>query len=258
MGGTYTYRAYRNLQNTLQTALIENSNNYWSKTIADTATQYSHPTTFWRKIGNLSGNSTPNPHFLLGENNSKISTDDAKEQLHKQLWTNIFTQDDEYNGDGEILAEIRNFLTLNHHRVTPHHTANITRLNAETYFTTPISNTEIESIIKKIKKKTCPSESGINKTILKHIPKEAIIKLKNAFNAFLSAGYFPDKWKEAILRLIPKPGKNPHHPLNYRPISLLEVPGKVFERLINHRLTRHLRNNNLYNLKQLGFRTLLQ
>ena len=90
---------------------------------------------------------------------------------------------------------------------------------------------------------------------MKHIPKETVTKLKNILNASLSAGYFPDHWKDAVIRLIPKPGKNPHHPSNYRPISLLEVPGKIFERIINHRLRQHLQLNNLYNPNQFGFRT---
>ena len=250
----HIYRTYRNLRNSLQNTLIDDSNTYWSKIITETATLYSDPATFWRKIKNLSGNSTPNPHYLLDHNNAKVYTDNAKEQLHKQLWSNIYIQDDEHNGEDEIREEVNNFLNINHHRLTPHHTADITRLNANNYLTTPVTDNEIESIIKKIKK-TCPGESGINKTILKHIPKEAIKRLKNIFNASLSAGYFPDKWKEAVLRLIPKPNKNPHHPSNYRPISLLEVPGKIFDRIINKRLRYHLQINDLYNPNQFGFRT---
>ena len=250
----HTYRNYRNLQHSLENTLIEDSNRYWSKTIAETATLYSDPATFWRKIKNLSGSNTPNPHYLLDHNNTKVYTDSGKAQLHKQIWSNIYTEDDDYNGEEETIEEVNNFHRINHQRLTPYHTGDITRLRADNYLTTQISNNEIETIINKLKK-TCPGESGINKTILKHIPKEAITRLKNIFNASLSAGYFPDKWKDAVLRLIPKPNKSPHHPSNYRPISLLEVPGKIFERIINKRLRYHLTTNNLYNNNQFGFRT---
>lgn len=54
--------------------------------------------------------------------------------------------------------------------------------------------------------------------------------------------------------MIPKPGKPSTDPKNYRPISLLEVPGKIFERIINLRLRCHLEENNLYNPSQYGFR----
>ncbi len=39
-------------------------------------------------------------------------------------------------------------------------------------------------------------------------------------------------FKEAIIKFIPKKDKSPLNPINYRPISLLEVTGKIFERLI--------------------------
>jgi hypothetical protein len=38
--------------------------------------------------------------------------------------------------------------------------------------------------------------------------------------------------------MIPKPGKDPTNPLSYRPISLLNIAGKVFEKI----LSTHLKN----------------
>ncbi len=42
--------------------------------------------------------------------------------------------------------------------------------------------------------------------------------------------------------------------MNYRPISLLEVPGKIFERLIQARLNTFLSENNVLKERQHGFR----
>ena len=103
-------------------------------------------------------------------------------------------------------------------------------------------------------KKSCPGSSGINKTILKHLPEAALSILQQIFNSALSAGYFPDTWKIATIRLITKAGKNSRRVENYRPISLLEVPGKIFERILNKRLRQHLEFNNLHNPHQHGFR----
>ncbi len=60
-------------------------------------------------------------------------------------------------------------------------------------------------------------------------------QLKNILNACLSAGYFPNYFKEAIIKFIPRKDKSPTNPINYRPISLLEIPGKIFERAIQSR-----------------------
>ena len=78
--------------------------------------------------------------------------------------------------------------------------------------------------------------------------------LLTIYNALVNTGYFPEKFKEATITMIPKPGMPPTDPRNYRPISLLEVPGKIFERIINTRLRHHLQENNLYNPSQYGFR----
>ena len=41
---------------------------------------------------------------------------------------------------------------------------------------------------------------------------------------------------------------------NYRPISLLSITGKIYEKIICKRLTDHLEKHNLLSLKQFGFR----
>ncbi len=42
--------------------------------------------------------------------------------------------------------------------------------------------------------------------------------------------------------------------MNYCPISLLEVPGKIFERIIQARLNTFLSENNILEERQHGFR----
>ncbi len=108
-------------------------------------------------------------------------------------------------------------------------------------------------MIKGLKNNT-PGETQINKTILQKLPTESISTLTKLFNISLSMGYFPDIYKHAKLKLIPKPKKQPTDPNNYRPISLLEVPGKLFEKFINKRLQNHLETHNLIPTTQHGFR----
>ncbi len=80
----------------------------------------------------------------------------------------------------------------------------------------------------------------INIQILQNCTNKTLEQLKNIFNACLSTRYFPDIFKEAIIKFIPKKDKSPLNPINYRRISLLEVPGKMFEKHTSR--TQHLFN----------------
>jgi hypothetical protein len=72
--------------------------------------------------------------------------------------------------------------------------------------------------------------------MLKELPTLGFQYLTQLFNAMLLHGYFPAQWKVAQMILIPKPGKPPHAPSSYRPISLLPIASKVFEKLLLNRL----------------------
>ena len=108
-------------------------------------------------------------------------------------------------------------------------------------------------IIKNFKNKA-PSLSGINRIMLLNLPDSAIGRLEQLLNILLSMGYFPIVFKNGLIILIPKPNKDPKNPNNYRPITLLEVPAKILERIINNRFIRYCEENNIFPNNQYGFR----
>ncbi|GBP23287.1 Probable RNA-directed DNA polymerase from transposon X-element [Eumeta japonica] len=59
------------------------------------------------------------------------------------------------------------------------------------------------------------------------------------FNAYLKSCYFSSVWKEAVVIGISKPRKPPDLPASYRPISLLNSLGKLYERILKSRLSDH-------------------
>jgi hypothetical protein len=71
----------------------------------------------------------------------------------------------------------------------------------------------------------------------------------------MRAHHFPPAWKHDTTVMIPKPGKDPTNPLSYRPISLLNIAGKVFEKILSTRLKNFLEINNLLPPEQFGFRS---
>ena len=81
----------------------------------------------------------------------------------------------------------------------------------------------------------------------------AIVHVACIFNESITLGTFPDKLKWA--RVIPVYKKGAHNePSNYRPISLLSVFGKLFEKLMFKRLYEYLDNLNTFYPLQFGFR----
>ena len=52
------------------------------------------------------------------------------------------------------------------------------------------------------------------------------------FNAILRLEYYPSQWKVSQTMVIPKPGKPPNDVGSYRPIRVLPVLSKVFEKLL--------------------------
>ena len=65
------------------------------------------------------------------------------------------------------------------------------------------------------------------------------------FKTALRSGIYPAQWKKA--NVVPVHKKESKHLLNnYRPISLLPVCGKIFEKCIYNSLYSHLENNNIF------------
>ena len=77
--------------------------------------------------------------------------------------------------------------------------------------------------------------------------------LKLIFQSCLDSGKFPIKWKKASVVPVHKKGDK-QILRNYRPISLLPIAGKIFERLLYDRIFEFLLENNLISKNQSGFR----
>ncbi|CAH0767816.1 unnamed protein product, partial [Bemisia tabaci] len=118
-----------------------------------------------------------------------------------------------------------------------------------------ISPSEITKEIKgKIKAKKAPGYDKISGLILKNLPNKAIMKLTAIFNAVIRCKYIPKQWKMAEIFTLLKPDKSPAEAASYRPISLLPVIGKLFEKLYIKRLNEIVKQNNLIIDAQFGFR----
>jgi Reverse transcriptase (RNA-dependent DNA polymerase) len=95
---------------------------------------------------------------------------------------------------------------------------------------------EVWNVIKTLPNRCAPGPDRLSNCALKYCCKKIITYINHILNCCLRLEYFPSAWKEAAVILLPKPGKDPKSPQNYRPISLLSNLGKIYERLLLTRL----------------------
>ena len=236
-------------------SLNEDHQRHWQQILTDTQVhRTTNPTEFWRKIYNLRG-ITKTPFQYLNINNTRISDPPLVAEAFKNHWQQIF-QPHPLPPHAPTMAHIDNITDhmLRTHRDTqPLATVHNNLLLPDHILTTPIEEEEVERLLRRTHRRA-PGPTGITWAITRQLPRCIIKSLTKVYNASLAAGYFPMAFKTATTILIPKPQKSPRHPGNYRPISLLDILGKTFERLINARLRMHLDFNDLLSHKQLGFR----
>jgi hypothetical protein len=112
---------------------------------------------------------------------------------------------------------------------------------------------EVETIIKTLKEAS-PGIDGIHSKVIKATYHKFISPLTHIFNLSLSQGFFPNEMKIAKVVPLFKSGDS-QHVTNYRPVSILPLFSKMFEKLMFNRLHNFIESNNLIYEYQFGFRT---
>ena len=102
-----------------------------------------------------------------------------------------------------------------------------------------------------MKKATGPN--SIPNIILKSLKLCFSVWLSRLINLCFEVSVFPDILKTAKITLLHK--KDSKLDVNYRPISLLSVFSKIYEKVIYIRIYFYLTKNNLIYSKQFGFRS---
>ena len=91
--------------------------------------------------------------------------------------------------------------------------------------------------------------------MLKMSPNASSTPLKILFDRcyYLNEGSFPEMWKRANIQPVYKK-ESKQSKTNYRPISLLPICSKIFEKIIFDQMYIFLSSNNLLSQNQSGFR----
>ena len=98
------------------------------------------------------------------------------------------------------------------------------------------------------------NKAHVSIRMIKMCDESIALPLKIIFESAMQSGIYPDQWKKA--NIIPVHKKNSKNELkNYRPISLLPIFGKIFERCIYDTfMYNYFESNNLLSSCQSGFR----
>lgn len=117
-----------------------------------------------------------------------------------------------------------------------------------------VSPREVAEQLDRLVPKKSPGPDKITPDMLRELPVRGIIYLTRLFNISLQLKYVPKPFKKADVIMIEKPGKNPEQIESYRPISLLSIIAKVYERIIHTRLNCCINFEQLIPDNQFGFR----
>lgn len=117
----------------------------------------------------------------------------------------------------------------------------------------PITRIELHDVIMNIDISKSSNIKNINSRLFKCCLLATIPQVLFLFNLTLATCKFPDEWKVASVTPIFKSGDR-HKISNYRPISILPLIGKIFEKLLHSRIYDHLLDNDFLSPNQGGFR----
>jgi hypothetical protein len=116
---------------------------------------------------------------------------------------------------------------------------NLHALDTPSRLKTPVKkfkSSEARSMINRLRSAKAPGYDLITGRILKELPDIGIKAITLIFNSILRTGYFPGQWKVSQIIPLLKPGKPAEEVTSYRPISLLPIISKLFEKLLSTRI----------------------
>ena len=126
-------------------------------------------------------------------------------------------------------------------------------VNKPSFKLRPVSYKETLQEVKSIRNDCSTGKDNIPISLVKLVAENIASPLTYIINECIRLSVFPTEWKCARISVIPKID-NLATSDDYRPISILPVLSKVFERLIMKQLSNFIEINNIYSSTQVGYR----
>ena len=126
--------------------------------------------------------------------------------------------------------------------------------NSDSFFISPCTANEVSNVIQSLKKGKSSGPNSIPVKLLKVLNYSISSDLSALINESFTTGIFPENLKIAKVIPIFKKGLKTKT-CNYRPISLLSIFSKIFEKLMQARLQKFLETCEVLFSMQFGFRS---
>jgi hypothetical protein len=115
----------------------------------------------------------------------------------------------------------------------------------------PMSPKEIEAVINSLTTKKSPEADGFSAEFYQTFREDLISILLKLVYKIQAEGTLPNSFYEATLHLIPKPHKDPTKKEIFRPISLMNIDAKIFNKILRNRIKKHIKT--IMQHDQVGF-----
>ena len=225
------WQEYRKVRNLVTKSLKEAEANYWRKKFEEVSSSKD----FWKTFHKITNNKVRGKIGPLRANNGELITDDKqKADLMNNFFINV----------GKNLAEKFPQMIENSneyiYRISP------------TISSLIIDEEKLRKQIRKINPKKAAGPDDITSKELSILQDDVMEGIKVVFNKSIACNQYPSIWKLAKVKSAFKNGEKIESP-NYRPLSMLSIPGKLFEGQACDNIDKHVTIHNLLSKNQWGF-----